>query len=304
VNNVNSTGQAPDTPEEMNLGSLLRKSREERDVDLDAAVKATRITRHNLEALEKEEWDKLPSQVFVRGFLRSYAELLGLDKELVLNLYQQRCPLEQYQPHVLQGISAESGRWRLIIVVSFLAIALVAAIVYVKGQKSSVTGKSFEYLDTKGMAEKKSGDTVTTEDIQIQDNAGAQGLSTKKETVSEDETRIPTELESSENTAAQEEPLIPEEVKDEQLLSPKFVLTATVNSRTWIAISIDNESSREYLFQPGETMRWTAEDSFDILIGNAGGIEFSLNGNPIGHLGTEGKVVRLKLPEGQEGISR
>ncbi|MBW2339664.1 MAG: DUF4115 domain-containing protein [Deltaproteobacteria bacterium] len=304
MNNVNSTGQAPDTPEEMNLGSLLRKSREERDVDLDAAVKATRITRHNLEALEKEEWDKLPSQVFVRGFLRSYAELLGLDKELVLNLYQQRCPLEQYQPHVLQGISAESGRWRLIIVVSFLAIALVAAIVYVKGQKSSVTGKSFEYLDTKGMAEKKSGDTVTTEDIQIQDNAGAQGLSTKKETVSEDETRIPTELESSENTAAQEEPLIPEEVKDEQLLSPKFVLTATVNSRTWIAISIDNESSREYLFQPGETMRWTAEDSFDILIGNAGGIEFSLNGNPIGHLGTEGKVVRLKLPEGQEGISR
>jgi len=304
VNNVNSTGQAPDTPEEMNLGSLLRKSREERDVDLDAAVKATRITRHNLEALEKEEWDKLPSQVFVRGFLRSYAELLGLDKELVLNLYQQRCPLEQYQPHVLQGISAESGRWRLIIVVSFLAIALVAAIVYVKGQKSSVTGKSFEYLDTKGMAEKKSGDTVTTEDIQIQDNAGAQGLSTKKETVSEDETRIPTELESSEDTAAQEEPLIPEEVKDEQPLSPKFVLTATVNSRTWIAISIDNESSREYLFQPGETMRWTAEDSFDILIGNAGGIEFSLNGNPIGHLGTEGKVVRLKLPEGQEGISR
>ncbi|GAG11961.1 unnamed protein product, partial [marine sediment metagenome] len=52
------------------------------------------------------------------------------------------------------------------------------------------------------------------------------------------------------------------------------------------------------LFRPGETMRWTAEDSFDILIGNAGGIEFSLNGNPIGHLGAEGKVVRLKLPEG------
>jgi len=298
VNNGNSSEQAPDTPEEMNLGSLLRKSREERHIDLDAAVKATRIRRHNLEALENEEWDKLPSQVFVRGFLRSYAEFLGLDKELVLSLYQKRCPFKQYQPRVLQGISAESGRWRLIIIVSFLAIALVAGIMYLRAQKVSVTGKAFQYLDTQSMTEKKAGDTVTTEDIQIQDNAGAQGLSTKKETASEDKTGIPTELESSEDTTAQEEPLIPEEVKDEQPLSPKFVLTATVNSRTWIAISIDNESSKEYLFRPGETMRWTAEDSFDILIGNAGGIEFSLNGNPIGHLGAEGKVVRLKLPEG------
>jgi len=298
VNNVNSSEQAPDTPEEMNLGSLLRKSREERHMDLDAAVKATRITRHNLEALEKEEWDKLPSQVFVKGFLRSYAEFLGLDKELVLSLYQKRCPFKQYQPHALQGISAESGRWRLTIIVSFLAIVLVAGMVYLWAQKGSVTGKTFQYLDTQSTTEKKAGDTLTTEDIQIQDNAGAQGLPTKKEAVPEDETGIPTELESGEDTTDREEPLIPEEVKDEQPLLPKFVLTATVNSRTWIAISIDNESSREYLFRPGETMRWTAEDSFDILIGNAGGIEFSLNGNPIGHLGTEGKVVRLKLPEG------
>jgi len=303
VSNVNSSEQAPDTPEEMNLGSLLRKSREERHIDLDAAVKATRIRRHNLEALENEEWDKLPSQVFVRGFLRSYAEFLGLDKELVLSLYQKSCPFRQYQPHVLQGISAESGRWRLIIIVSFLAIALVAGIMYIKGQKSSVTGKAFQYLDTQSMSEKKEGDTATTEDIQIQDNARAEGAFAKKETVSEDEMGIPTELESSEDTTAQEEPIILEEVKDEQPLSPKFVLTATVNSRTWIAISIDNESSKEYLFRPGETMRWTAEDSFDILIGNAGGIEFLLNGNPIGHLGAEGKVVRLKLPEGQERAS-
>ena len=298
MNNVNSSEQAPGTPEEMNLGSLLRKSREERHIDLDAAVKATRIRRHNLEALENEEWDKLPSQVFVRGFLRSYAEFLGLDKELVLSLYQKSCPFRQYQPHVLQGISAESGRWRLIIIVSFLAIALVAGIMYIKGQKSSVTGKAFQYLDTQSMSEKKEGDTATTEDIQIQDNARAEGAFAKKETVSEDEMGIPTELESSEDTTAREEPIILEEVKDEQPLSPKFVLTATVNSRTWIAISIDNESSKEYLFRPGETMRWTAEDSFDILIGNAGGIEFLLNGNPIGHLGPEGKVVRLKLPEG------
>jgi len=298
VNNVTSGEQAPDSPEEMSLGCLLRKSREERRIDLDAVVKATRIRRHILEALENEEWDKLPSQVFVKGFLRSYAEFLGLDKELVLSYYQKSFSFKQYQPHVLQGISAESGRWRLIIIVSFLAIALVAAIVYLRGRKVSVTEKAFQYLDTRTMTENREADTVTTKDIQIQDDPAAEGTFAKKETAPEDEMRIPTELEYSEDAPALEEPIIPEDVKHEQAPSSKFVLTATIHSRTWIAISIDDEPSREYLFMPGETMKWTAEDNFDILIGNAGGIEFLLNGNPVGHLGLEGDVVRLKLPEG------
>jgi cytoskeleton protein RodZ len=298
VNNVTSGEQAPDIPEEMSLGCLLRKSREERRIDLDAVVKATRIRRHNLEALENEEWDKLPSQVFVKGFLRSYAEFLGLDKELVLSYYQKSSSFKQYQPHVLQGISAESGRWRLIIIVSLLAIALVAGVVYLRGRMVSVTEKVFQYLDTRTVTEKRETDTVTTRDIQIQDGRAAEGTLAEKETAHKDEMRIPTELEDSEDAPALEEPIIPEDVKLEPTPSPKFVLTATVHSRTWIAISIDDGPSGEYLFMPGETMKWTAENNFDLLIGNAGGIEFLLNGNSLGHLGLEGDVVRLRLPEG------
>ncbi len=74
--------KAEGIPEDTSLGSLLRRSREERHIDLDEAVSTTRIRRNYLEALENEEWSKLPSQVFVKGFLRSYAELLGLDKEM------------------------------------------------------------------------------------------------------------------------------------------------------------------------------------------------------------------------------
>ncbi|MBC8462695.1 MAG: DUF4115 domain-containing protein, partial [Deltaproteobacteria bacterium] len=94
-----------------------------------------------------------------------------------------------------------------------------------------------------------------------------------------------------------EEPTIPKERKDEKPLSPRFLLTANVNSRTWIAIYIDDEPVKEYLFQPGETMRWTANKGFDILVGNAGGIEFFLDGKAVGHLGPEGKVARVRLPE-------
>ena len=57
---------------------------------------------------------------------------------------------------------------------------------------------------------------------------------------------------------------------------------------------------KEYLFQPGDTITWTAQEGFDILVGNAGGIDFSLNGTEIGTLGVEGKVVRVKLPKGEQ----
>jgi cytoskeletal protein RodZ len=88
--------KAKDIQEDISLGSLLRKSREERHIDLDEVVRLTRIRRHTLEALENEEWSKLPSQVFVKGFLKSYAEFLGLDKEMVLNYYQKASPFQKY----------------------------------------------------------------------------------------------------------------------------------------------------------------------------------------------------------------
>ena len=91
---------------------------------------------------------------------------------------------------------------------------------------------------------------------------------------------------------------LPKEKKDEKPLSPKLILTARVNSRTWIAIYIDDKPVKEYLFQPGETIRWAADKGFDILVGNAGGIEFFLNGEEVGDLGPKGKVIRVKLPKG------
>jgi len=86
-------------------------------------------------------------------------------------------------------------------------------------------------------------------------------------------------------------------VADEALTPSRLTLTARVHSRTWIAIGVDGQPWREYLLQPEETVEWTADEGFEIVVGNAGGIELSLNGDPLGYLGPEGKVVRLKLPE-------
>lgn len=285
--------------EDISLGSLLRRSREERHIDLDEAVSVTRIRRHHLEALENEEWSKLPSQVFVKGFLRSYAEFLGLDKEMVRNCYLRTSPSEKHEPHVLKEVRPQSGRWHLTITIPVLALAFIAAIVYLERSNISIVGKAFQYLETQSIVEKKDS-AVQEQKERGQEDTKEEVIFSKDEEVAEKEEAITSKPESGDDTIILEESAILGEAKEEQPLSPQFILTANVNSQTWIAIYIDEEPVKEYLFQPGETMRWMADKGFDILIGNAGGIEFFLNGKEVGYLGPEGKVVRVKLPEGYE----
>jgi len=70
-----------------NFGELLKREREMREVSLNEVTKATRIGPRFLEALENEEWGKLPGGVFNRGFVRAIARFLGLDEENLLAEY-------------------------------------------------------------------------------------------------------------------------------------------------------------------------------------------------------------------------
>jgi cytoskeleton protein RodZ len=71
----------------MSIGSKLRQTREEQSLSLDQVAQATRIKSHYLEALEADQFEKLPSMAQLRGFIRAYAEFLKLDSgELILEL--------------------------------------------------------------------------------------------------------------------------------------------------------------------------------------------------------------------------
>ena len=69
------------------FGERLKREREMREVSLDELTKATRIGQRFLEALENEDWKKLPGGVFGRGFVRTIAGYLGLDEETLLGEY-------------------------------------------------------------------------------------------------------------------------------------------------------------------------------------------------------------------------
>jgi cytoskeletal protein RodZ len=69
------------------FGEALKREREMRGVSLHEISTATRISTRFLEALENEQWDRLPGGVFNRGFVRAVAHFLGLDEEKLLAEY-------------------------------------------------------------------------------------------------------------------------------------------------------------------------------------------------------------------------
>jgi cytoskeletal protein RodZ len=70
-----------------NFGERLKRERELREVSLKEITTTTRIGPRYLEALENEEWAKLPGGAFNRGFVRAIARYLGLDEENLLSEY-------------------------------------------------------------------------------------------------------------------------------------------------------------------------------------------------------------------------
>ena len=72
------------------IGSSLKDARLRRGMDLATAAEATKIRSRHLQALEDEQFDVLPGQTYVRGFLKTYADFLGLDGQLYVDEYSSR----------------------------------------------------------------------------------------------------------------------------------------------------------------------------------------------------------------------
>ena len=72
------------------IGSSLKEARLRQGVDLNEAEAATKIRAKYLRALEDERFEILPAQTYVKGFLRAYADYLGLDGQLYVDEFNSR----------------------------------------------------------------------------------------------------------------------------------------------------------------------------------------------------------------------
>ena len=111
-----------------NFGERLKRERELREVTPNEVVVATRISLRFLEALENEQWEKLPGGVFNRGFVRAIARYLGLDEEHLLAEYDLARGDQAPELATPENRIPQPSRW-VVAGLALAALAVIAALV-------------------------------------------------------------------------------------------------------------------------------------------------------------------------------
>lgn len=76
--------------EGMRIGEVLKRSRTRQGIEIAEVEERTKIRTKYLRALESEDWEVLPSPAYARGFLRTYAQVLGLDDDAVIDEFRRQ----------------------------------------------------------------------------------------------------------------------------------------------------------------------------------------------------------------------
>ncbi len=314
-------------PSGKELGSLLRDKREKMGLTYAQISEQTRLRPHFLEAIENEDWDHLPSPPFVKGFIRSYAKVLELSEEGLVGLYQEISPRHEAMPGSLQSPAPKKKKRPFYLLLVFAVLAVGFAL-YNWTEDLSHRGETISD-DSAGPANEMPSGTKTRQDIR-EDTGGdplikqepTVGLLHPKEPLPQKEqspvsdavdvtpsagppaedTSKPAGQASAVETESHTEGEAPVSVTapSAQTDRPELILKANVKERTWVRVTIDNERPKEYIFGPQSTPEWKAQKGFELLIGNAGGIDLEFNGKKMEDLGKQGQVIRLRLPSGYE----
>lgn len=126
------------------IGSTLRDARVRRDLSLQQVEDDTKIRVKYIQAMENEDFDVLPSGTYVKGFLRTYAEYLGIDYQLMLDEYNERYGSGEYREHMIQPPQTAKPRpprrHQSYLYVAIIAVAIIAVLAYLGwGNSSSET---------------------------------------------------------------------------------------------------------------------------------------------------------------------
>ncbi len=117
------------------IGSSLREARLRQSVDLARAEDDTKIRAKYLQALEDERFDVLPSETYVKGFLRTYAEYLGLDGQLYVDEFNSRFataeePVLASRPVQHRRRRASESGFVVVTVAGIVAVAILFVVAF------------------------------------------------------------------------------------------------------------------------------------------------------------------------------
>ncbi|NEQ43288.1 MAG: helix-turn-helix domain-containing protein [Leptolyngbya sp. SIOISBB] len=270
-----------------NVGAYLRDLRTEKGTTIDEVANQIFIRPALVAAIETGDWESLPEPVFVQGFIRRYAEYLGLDGKAVSRKFEPtpvavlpdpalatssnvEGVVKQQDKHSLKVLSKAEPiqrndsatppvsapvKWNWILGAVGVA-ALIGLIIW---------------LTTRNTPQPSTTTDTTTEDISPTD-AEAESPSDATSTLEAPAASTPNE-------------------------APVEGVTFAINleEAAWMRVTVDGELAYEGTMPAGSAESWTGDEEIAITAGNSGGILFSFNGSEEQPLGEPGAVSNLTL---------
>lgn len=286
--NENSADPAAQKTSELPRAAIfdLKAAREARGLSLQDIFSATRISLINLSAMESGDFDRLPPPIYTRSFLRKYAGAIGVDEKEILNRYERY--LESTKPPreatAVAKPPRKSGRRRSFLL-GGLAVAIVAGLWVFTQYPDHLSGRLPSALPPVESAPPAQDGPVSP----LQPPSELQGKPSRE--------RPPAAAMNATAKVAISAPQAPSALPSSDKAAPKPLhLIIEARELTWARITEDRSVSAQVLLKPGERIERRAAESFQLDIGNAGGIDVIFQGKPLGSLGKRGQVIHLRLP--------
>ena len=295
---VAPTGEPPNEPNggpgvepftdasgESKIGRVLEGRRRERGLSLEEVEQATKIRKRYLMGLEREDYAMLPDAVYARGFLKTYANFLGLDGQALSQQLKNRrkprrerginygsAPRSDFErPLITPGGVAGTEKRRVstsaivTLIVALLALAAVIGTLYYVGRGAEIT-------------EAKDGAAAPPAAEEDPGGAPSGGVTPDAKLVN----RTNADEAGSGEGAADGSP------------PPDALLVVSVAVRerpSWLQIMADGTLAYEETASPGFAQTFEAERQLSITSGDAGAVTVRVNGQEVGPLGEAGEVV-------------
>ena len=295
------------------FGENLKLEREKRKMTLEQISSSTKISTRMLQALEEEKFTQLPGGIFNKGFVRAYARTLGIDEDQAVADYLEAsgdAPTVQIEPgfrenprespaHAapLRITDDNSGRLEIRAEVAsrqlpWGAFAVVLLIVALglsiwsyrrEQQKPPHTSTSSQH----------SAAQASTENVP---SATAPSSSPNVVPASEPINSSPSPGASSSPHAATTASPPPKEPEASAVPAPgEFVVAVQARDASWLSITVDGKHLDPQTLQPGDERTFRAVKTVLLRVGNAGALDFRLNGKSLPVSGESGEVKTIKI---------
>jgi cytoskeleton protein RodZ len=255
------------------IGAQLRQQRLGLGLAIEDIARETRISSRYLDAIERNDFESLPSLIFTRNFVRQFALLLQLDPEPLLAELptQDEATVKLPDPPARGRLSYDGGRQ--------LRAALTAAMWLVVAGGAGAAYYHFNHSASTLASDHPSGE-LTTQSTPVQ--------------------TTPVQTTPAQTTSARTTP-VPARPAD--LHAVQVVITA--HESAWVQMTVDGKVAFTGILKADEIKEIAADEQVKLVAGNAGALTILLNGKTLEPLGAIGEVRVVRLTaEGPQFLAR